>query len=108
MIRLTSAALCGALLLAGCNSGGTLDPSTAASVAKTFNAVCVGSPGSPPVLAALAPFAGGMNATQTNIYNSVQAMCAAGPPTTPYAAAVDALITAAAINRAFPNLKIRF
>lgn len=94
--------------LAGCNSTGTLDPSTAAAVTNTFNAVCVGSPGNPPVISALAPFAGKMNAAQTNVYQAVQSMCAAGPPTTAYAATVDALITAGAINAAFPNLKIRF
>jgi hypothetical protein len=109
-VKTTLAALA-ALGLAGCNAQGQIDPSAQAAVTATYDSVCVDSPSQPSVISAIRAYiaASGtaLNAQQTNVWNAVQSMCQAGVPTTPAAAAVDALITAAAIQRAFPGMKVR-
>jgi hypothetical protein len=102
----TAAALAGAAALSACQSSGGLDPTTQATVTVAYNTICVGSPGNPPVMNALALYAPQMNKAQASVYASAQTMCSFGVPTNAFSAAADALVVASAIQTNFPNIKI--
>ena len=114
MKALIAPALVAAVALAGCQTvGGQPSGSITApsGILATYNAICVGSPGNPPVTAAVDTLTASgtlaLNKTQAAIYNTMKTNCSYGPPTTPEVIALWALTTFAQVQSAFPNVKIK-
>jgi len=107
----TAALACAAL--AGCQTTGTAPASSGISdqAMSYYNTICVGSPGNPPITAAVDTLAATgtikLNATQANLLAALKTDCSFGPPTNAYGQTLWTLAIIGQVQTQFPNIKIR-